>query len=143
MRVITPALLDIFLFYFYLNAEYRIKGTRIRSGGYIILLSCISSLIVNATPGVPFVQILVYLFIMPLIVSLFYGNVWMKAAAYLKLLLALTILDLFSTYILSRIKDINRAEYAFAAFIVFYGRGEDFCISAFEKNAEIKKSELF
>ena len=119
MRVITPVLLDIFLFYYYLNAEYRIKGVRIKRGIYIVLLTCFSSLVVNSTPGVPFIQLLVYLLIMPLLVALFYGNIWIKIATYLKLLLALTVLNLLSAYIFNQVKDINNENHAFIIFIVF------------------------
>lgn len=119
MKVITPVVLDIFLFYYYLNAEYRIKWTRKRSVGYIILLTCVSSLIVNSVQGVPFIQLFVYFLIMPLIISIFYGNIWIKIATYLKLLLALAVLDLLSAYILNQIKSTNNENYPFVIFVFF------------------------
>lgn len=119
MKVITPVVLDIFLFYYYLNAEYRIKWTRKRNVGYIILLTCVSSLIVNSVQGVPFIQLFVYFLIMPLIISVFYGNIWIKIATYLKLLLALAVLDLLSAYILNQIKSTNNENYPFVIFVFF------------------------
>ena len=119
MKVITPVFLDIFLFYCYLNTEYQIKGSRIRAGGCIILLTCISSLIVNSMPEMPFVQLFVYLLIMPFVVALFYGNIWIKVAAYLKFLLALTVIDLLSVYILNRLEDVQNKNYTFIVFMFF------------------------
>ena len=103
--------LDVFLFYYYLNAEYRIKWTRKKSIGYILLLTCMSSLIVNSVQGVPFIQLFVYLLIMPLVVYIFYGNTWIKIATYLKLLLALAVIDLLSAYALNQIKNPNNENY--------------------------------
>ena len=119
MKVITPVLLDVFLFYYYLNAEYRIKWTRKKSIGYILLLTCMSSLIVNSVQGVPFIQLFVYLLIMPLVVYIFYGNTWIKIATYLKLLLALAVIDLLSAYALNQIKNPNNENYSFAIFVLF------------------------
>lgn len=119
MQIITPVLLDLFLFYYYLNSEYRIKGTHVRGGGYIILLACVSSIVANMIPKVAFIQIFIYILIMPLIVTLFYGNVWIKIATYLKLLLILTVLNLLGISVLNRFKDIDNEEFIFILFVVF------------------------
>ena len=118
MRVITPVFLDVFLFYCHLNTEHRLKISHVKGGVYITLLSSFISLAVNTLPEIPFIQLFVYLLIMPLIIALFYGNKWIKIAGYLKLLLVLTILNLLSAYILNQIKGINDENSTFIIFIV-------------------------
>lgn len=143
MKVITPVLLDIFLFYYYLNAEYHIKWDRKKSIGYILLLTCVGSFIVNSVQGVPFIQLLVYLFIMPLLISIFYGNMWIKIAAYLKLLLALAVIDLLSAYILNQIKNTNSENYSFAIFVLLTIMARIFVYMFLKRHDEQKKINYF
>ncbi len=119
MQVITPVFLDICLFYCCLDTGHRLKISQAEAGVCIALLASLSSLAVNTLPKIPFIQLFVYLLIMPLIDALFYGNKWIKAASYLKLLLVLTILNLLSAYMLNQIKCDENENSSFIIFVVF------------------------
>jgi hypothetical protein len=118
MEIITPVFLDIFLFYYCLNAEYRRKISRKKAGIYLVILTFCSLLLVNTVPQLPFVQLLSYLLLMPLLTFIFYGNLWIKFASYLKLLLVLTMLNFLNIYLL-KIKGMNNENSTFIIFVVF------------------------
>ena len=143
MRVITPVFLDVFLFYCYLNMEYRLKVSRIKGNIYIILLTSLSVLAVNTLPEIPFCQLFVYVLIMPLMAALFYGNTWIKVVSYLKLLLALTVLNLLSAYMLNQIKGIDNKNSTFVIFVAYTVTTRIFVYLYLRKHSNQKKINYF